>query len=249
MHINSFQATQVKLMKFGVIASTNDLAKELIQNQQAEEGMVIWADEQLSGRGQQGTTWESQSGQNLLCTLILQPSFLSIEQQVYLNMAIALALCEAIQAYVPQKVYIKWPNDIYVEEQKVAGILIENTLQGNALKYAIIGFGINVNQQTHSHAQAASISLLLGVEVNRELLLSDVLSQIERQYTFLRLKQFEKLRTNYHQNLLGWNQLRTFDVGDGAFEAHVEGVDEHGRLLLKHEGKTHHYLVKQVKWL
>ena len=249
MHINSFQATQVKLMKFGVIASTNDLAKELIQNQQAEEGIVVWADEQTNGRGQQGTTWESQSAQNVLCSLVLQPSFLSIEQQVYLNMAIALALCEAIQTFVPQKVAIKWPNDIYVEERKVAGILIENTLQGNTLKYAIIGFGINTNQNTYVNDQATSILMLSGVEVNREGVLAEVLNQIERQYTLLRLKQFDRLKSNYHQNLLGWNQLRTFDAGDGPFQAHVEGVDEHGRLMLKREDKIHYYLVKQVKWL
>lgn len=248
MHINSFLASEVKVLKYQVLPSTNDLAKELIQHNKAEEGLLIWVDEQTAGRGQQGTIWQSASGQNILCTLILKPSFLTIEQQTWLNMALSLAICDAIKQYLPQA-QIKWPNDIYCNQQKLGGLLIENVLQGHQIKYVLFGFGLNINQTTNLYTSATSIKKETGNDTDRNEVLNYILQEVEKRYAQLQLKQFSKINFAYHQVLLGWKQEREFSCNNQRFWATVEGVNEFGQLLLNKNGEVHKYLVKQVVWI
>ena len=106
--------------------------------------------EQYAGRGQVGTQWESEKGKNLTASILLYPSFISPTNQFNLSIAVSLGIRDALHNILKQEVWIKWPNDIYVNNKKIGGILIENILQGSTWKYAIIGIGINVNQTAFS---------------------------------------------------------------------------------------------------
>lgn len=248
MDINLFHAREVKILKYSQLTSTNDLAKELIQNKKAEEGMLIWADVQTAGRGQLDSKWVSNKEENILCALILCPVFLEIDKQPYLNMAMALAICNAIKKF-SNAAKIKWPNDIWIGNKKVAGILIENILQGNKLKYVVVGFGINVNQSEDLPENATSLRLQTNTIIDRQILIHEILNQIEKYYAKLFLKKMESLFSEYHANLFGLGEFRNFNTESETFTALVKGVNEQGELLLVKDESTLKFQIKQIKWL
>src|SRR5581483_6581831 len=113
------------------------------------EGFIVRAVEQYAGKGQRGSSWLSAPGMNLTFSLLLEPKFLSLNNQFWLTKALALALAEFVASVLPNTlVSIKWPNDIYVNDCKIAGILVENILEKSTIKFCIAGIGINVNQDS-----------------------------------------------------------------------------------------------------
>ena len=133
--------------EFEMLPSTNQYAQELLSKSKPVEGTVISAQNQHAGRGQIGSSWEAAPGQNLTLSIILYPQFLAIQHQFQLNQSISLGVRDFIAKYVQKPVKIKWPNDIYVNEKKIGGILIQNTLSGSSIQSTIAGIGINVNQK------------------------------------------------------------------------------------------------------
>ena len=143
-------------MKFNIItlskvASTNSYAQEQIEAGDLHEGDVIFTLNQESGRGQGVNTWESEAGRNLHLSLILEPNMIHASNQFVLTQMVSLAIVSVINKYVTANsnnpnVKIKWPNNIYVGDKKIAGILFQNYIKGNNIEYSIVGIGINVNQ-------------------------------------------------------------------------------------------------------
>eukprot|EP01137_Pigoraptor_chileana_P015025 Opistho-2@5140 len=108
--------------------------------------MVIITDNQTAGRGQRGNVWEASIGENLTFSLILKPNFLKASEQFQLNVAVSLGVLDCLSEYIDEDLKVKWSNDIYFQNQKMGGILIENTLQGYQIGYSVIGIGLNINQ-------------------------------------------------------------------------------------------------------
>ncbi len=249
MHINSLtKSVQFKLINLDVVSSTNTIAREFVQQGQANEGLVIAANEQTAGRGQQGTAWEGEYGKNILCSVVFVPSFLNVSQQTWLNMAFCLALRDALSTY-SSRVRIKWPNDIYIGHQKVAGILIENSLQGAQIKNCILGFGINVNQQHFNETKATSLIHHTQQTLEVSEVLESVLNHLQVRYNQVQLLQFKRIKTDYMANLLGLNQELAFEAGGKCFNATIIGVDDDGRLVVNKNGQTEKYMVKQISML
>ena len=136
------------IIKKNQISSTNTVAIELLKKEELPEGTIIWADEQTKGRGQRGNSWESEPGTNLTISIILFPHFLKAEDQFLLSKVTSLAITDYLANRFNQ-VTIKWPNDIYVANDKIAGILIENSIIGSSFEYAVIGIGLNIGIQTN----------------------------------------------------------------------------------------------------
>ena len=128
------------------LTSTNDQAFMLLKTINPVEGTVIYADFQKAGRGQKDNKWESEKGKNLLLSIILYPTSIRPEDQFYLSMAVSLGICDFIDSFFPGS-KIKWPNDIYINDDKIAGILIENSVMGETIESTIAGIGININQK------------------------------------------------------------------------------------------------------
>ena len=138
-----------KIIRLHTVGSTNDYMIEQIRNGNINlEGTIVIADEQTSGKGMDINIWESEPGKNLTFSIFFKPDFLRADQQFLLNKSISLGVYDFIKSLVThQKVTIKWPNDIYVGDKKIAGILINNTIAGNELFYSVAGIGVNINQQ------------------------------------------------------------------------------------------------------
>lgn len=249
MDFNSFtQPIRFNVIHLDAVTSTNTVAKELLQAGEAGEGLIITAEEQTEGRGQLTNVWESEKGLNLLCSVVLCPQHLTVSQQVFMNMAMCLAVCDAVSK-VTRGVKVKWPNDVFIRDRKVAGILVENTLSGNHIRQSIVGIGININQERFAAKRATSLRMETGTEHQREEILEELIRQLEKRYAQLHLRYFEKIREEYHRQLLGWQELRTFKSGEEVFDGIIQGVDDEGRLVVRYMNQVRKFMVKQVSML
>lgn len=212
------------------------------------EGLTVVADEQFAGKGQQGESWEAAAGQNLTASILLYPKFLLAKQVFYLNKAVALAVRDCLSTFV-EHVKIKWPNDMYVQGNKIAGILMENSLSRNAVQQSIIGVGLNVNQTEFdaSIPNPVSLRMLTGKFFEREEILHTLCHEIEKNYLLLRSMQMKKIDDAYHEHLLGLHEEKQFQRGDEMFTGTIKGVNENGKLLVETEENIFEFGVKEVR--
>jgi BirA family biotin operon repressor/biotin-[acetyl-CoA-carboxylase] ligase len=163
-------------------------------------------------------------------------------------MALCLAIFDTINKYV-NEVYIKWPNDIYINQKKVAGLLIENTLHGNNLKNCIAGIGININQTEFSVPTATSLKIETRENIIIDEVLMELLNNINKWYGMLVLKHWDVIKKEYHKHLLGLNIPLQFNTQTNTFTGIIKGVDEHGRLMVQQDGVLNYYLAKEISML
>ncbi len=231
--------------------STNLEARTLIETHSPKEGTVIYTDHQTAGRGQMGNTWEAQSNQNLTFSVVLQPSFLKIEQQFYLSMAVAIAIQRFLSIYCEQAdVKIKWPNDILVAEKKISGTLIENILQQQQIQHSVVGVGININQQYFSYPNATSLRNVTGQNYQLKKLLTEVLTLLDQEYHRLQKGFFDVIKNDYLALLFGWRAWRNYQINQKTHLARIIDVAPNGQLVLEHSnGSQHTYGLKEVGYV
>lgn len=228
--------------------STNDIAAQILDQPSTHEGTVVITDHQLRGRGQRGNTWVTAKHQNLTFSIVLQPSFLAPQDQFYLNVVVSLGVHNLLQELLREPVYVKWPNDVIVEKGKIAGILIENQLQGFRLAHCIAGVGVNVNQRDFPVPNAASISGITGRDHSLPDVLELLLSRIEDKYLRLREGKRNSLRDEYLGVMYWKDEVRSFSSGGQRFEGRITGIDEHGQLCVWVDGSTRRFGVKEIQF-
>ena len=175
-----------KILKEETVTSTNDRLAELCQEKEIKEFTTLMAEYQTAGKGQRGNSWESEYGKNLTFSTVFYPQTIAPASQFILSMAVASAICTALAHYVHADcLQIKWPNDIYWKDKKIAGILIENDLTGSQISQSIIGIGININQEEfHSSApNPVSLRQITQKETDRMEVLNSVLAHIIDLYS------------------------------------------------------------------
>lgn len=229
--------------------STNTVASELLASQPANEGTIVIADHQLAGRGQRGNSWESEPGKNLTFSIILCPSFLHPRQQFELTVITSLAVAVTLEKFGLEEVCIKWPNDVYVGTKKIAGILIENTIKANVIESAVVGIGVNVNQQDFAIDSATSLKLLAGREIEKDLLLKELSGCFEAYYLQLRAGKISELRSLYLSKMLGFGVQRAFVDTGGTFFGSVVGVDSVGKLEVLRGDDIRQYSLKEIHFV
>ncbi|QHV97242.1 biotin--[acetyl-CoA-carboxylase] ligase [Spirosoma endbachense] len=231
--------------------STNDEASALIAQQDPAEGLIVVTDNQMAGRGQRGNVWEAKPAQNLTFSLILKPSFLIPAEQFWLNMAISLGIYDTLQPLIGVPLRIKWPNDIYVEDRKLGGILIENSLQGQSIAWSVIGVGLNINQTEFSYSTATSLQQQAPLPDNYDLpgVLNSLCEKIEQRYLQLRSGHRDNLKINYLQTLYRYQEEHSF-VNDGRlFRGTIVGVDAVGRLAIAEGEQVRYFGFKEVAFI
>ena len=204
--------------------------------------LCVIADYQTAGRGCGTNTWESERGKNMLFSLLIHPENLPANKQFQISMAISLAILDALGQLVGD-LSIKWPNDIYWRNGKLAGILIENTLKGNFVKDSIIGVGLNVNQREFKSDAPNPVSLwqITGQETDCEQLLNDILNRIDLR---------DGLKERYMKLLYRRKGFHPYTDKDGVFMAEITGVEDDGHLLLTDDnGKMRRYAFKEVSFV
>ena len=210
--------------------------------------MVLVADYQTAGRGQGTNSWESERGQNLTCSLGFSPEGVKASRQYILSMAIAVALTETL-AGLPHPVSIKWPNDIYVGDKKICGILIENMLKGEYIRHCIIGIGLNVNQKrfVSDAPNPTSMALESGHDFDREEVLQSLLRHFEQ---LLAVWDEEAIRKAYRQRLYRKEGMFPYRDKEGDFTASLVDVEDDGHLVLQDaQGQQRRYAFKEVTFV
>jgi BirA family transcriptional regulator, biotin operon repressor / biotin---[acetyl-CoA-carboxylase] ligase len=224
---------------FPVIDSTNAVALKLLSEFRPKQGTIVWADDQTAGRGQIGRTWHSAPGLNLCISIILYPN-IRPQDQFFLSMAAALAVRDTILHFSPgARTTVKWPNDVYVDDLKIAGILIQNAIQGNKISSCIVGIGINVNETAFpAHLpNPTSLQCLNGVmnDIPVYEVADMLISSLSVRLAYVKEDTFIRLSEEYHQVLHRKDVSTSFylPAKETSFEGRIRRVDDHGRLVIE----------------
>jgi len=220
-----------KIIHLKECSSTNDFLINLNKNSSCKEGMVISADFQTNGRGQRSNNWISEKNANLTFSLLLEPK-LNISYQFYLNIISSLTIQKILFSILDTNIKIKWPNDVYYKNNKIAGILVENIVSNKNIQKSIIGFGINVNQRAFPISNTVSIFNIKPIKLNKNEILKSILIEFEKNYNLLKNKKYETLFSNYSKRLFMLNETvvcRENKKRTGI----LKGITKFGKLLIK----------------
>jgi BirA family transcriptional regulator, biotin operon repressor / biotin---[acetyl-CoA-carboxylase] ligase len=240
-----------RIIRFKSLESTNDYCKNLLARQKVPEGTVIWTRDQSRGRGQGSNTWESGPGKNLTFSVILHPRFLPASEQFGISMIIALGVVEFLDEFIGD-VTIKWPNDIYAANKKIAGILIENYIMKNSVTDSIIGVGININQTCFGDhlPNAVSLRSLTSEIHDLEVCLDKACNQIDKWYSILKKGDQSAILNNYTARLFRLNEKHGYISSESEFSGYIRGIDDFGQLIIEDEkGLIRHFGLQEVKFL
>lgn len=234
-----------KIIRLDCVDSTNNYIANLIKEGAISSGSVIMADEQFAGKGQRNAQWLSSAGENLTFSFFLDGVNLSVERQFLLTQIVSLSIVKMLKNR-EVNAEIKWPNDIYVKNKKIAGILIENQLRGSLIKSIIVGIGLNINQTDFGKFSATSLRL----EKDEHCVIHDVLLGFISVFN-------EKIKEIHSSNLQGEylgkmyqrNLTANYKDKTGEFEGEIVGVKENGKLILLKNNIEHHYNLKEISFL
>lgn len=222
------------IIKVDAIDSTNTFLRELNRQKQFDSSVCVLAKEQLAGKGQMGTIWQSEPGKNLTCSVFMKVDGIQLTDQFFISMATSLAVCDALNDLMITKLSIKWPNDILSDRQKICGILIENVVKNGSLVGAILGIGINVNQLEFDNLpQAGSLKQISGKNFDVEEVLHTLLSKLENRFLQLKTTSFSILKKEYESLLFRKNKPSTFLDAEGeSFVGIIQAVNDEGKLQI-----------------
>lgn len=260
------------LLDFDELPSTNQFALDWLAQDtplsndtknKPSEGTVISTYRQTAGRGQIGSHWLSEPDKNLSFSVIFYPTFLRPHEQFYLNKAIALAIRQYVENILNSmlenapKVAIKWSNDIYVNDKKITGILIQNNLSTKNITSSIIGIGLNINQLHFSEnmGNPTSLAAETGQTFDLAQVLEDICLCIEQRYLQLRTcarnSNFSVFDAEYLKNLYRIHTLAPFRrLDETVFVGKIRGITEGGKLMIEHENRTiENFDIKEIKFL
>ena len=219
----------MKITHFKTLESTNQYLQNLLNEGIDIADNIVVTNFQTSGKGQGKNVWESEDGKNLLFSIALDMSFLKAENQFILTQIVSVTMINVLKKYLPEEsLFIKWPNDIYFNDKKIAGILIKNEIRGMMMGTSIIGIGLNVNQTSFDDnlPNPISMKMITGKDFDLDELLSAIsyqLSAISYQFSTF----------NYTNKLYRYKQWASYEHEGVVKEMMIIGYDQFGRLILK----------------
>jgi BirA family biotin operon repressor/biotin-[acetyl-CoA-carboxylase] ligase len=242
----------MKLIKLDAIDSTNDFLKRLSVEQSLENFTVVTAESQTRGKGQMGAKWDSETGKNLMISVLVNDVLNTISEIFDLNVAVALSIFTTLEKNNIPNLSIKWPNDILSDNKKVAGILIENTIKNNGEITSIIGIGLNVNQINFDNLpKASSMAVISKKEFDKETILNQLIDCLKYNCDLLQNKSAAQLWNSYNHNLFKKGIPMAFSLPDGIqFMGIIQGVNSSGKLEVKLENDAiENYGIKEIQLL
>ena len=230
----------MKLIKLDAIDSTNDFLKRLSVEQALENYTVVTAEKQTRGKGQMGAKWDSETGKNLMFSVLINNRLATISEIFDLNVAVTLAILTALEKNNIPNLSIKWPNDIMSDNKKVAGILIENSIKNNGEISSIIGVGLNVNQLYFDELpKASSLAVIMKKEFDKNVILNQFIDCLKLNCDLLNNKLTFQLWDNYNNKLFKKGNPMPFSLPDETkFMGIIQGVNSSGKLEVKLENDT-----------
>ncbi len=231
----------MKIVKLNAIDSTNAYLRNLIKKSNVKDATVIVADEQKKGKGQGDNKWFSEKGKNLTFSVLIRFGNLNVAHQYILNYSISIAIYNVLRYYIPYKLSVKWPNDILSEGKKICGVLTECMLKSSNVNYAIVGIGLNVNQEkfTEDLPQATSLKLIMEETIDRDELLEKILMEIQYQIIAVKKQEYKKIKNKYEAILYKKGVPSMFKTPDNKeFLGKIAGTSLMGNLIVELEDES-----------
>lgn len=197
------------------------------------DGNAVFAIEQVEGKGRRGKEWKANAGENITLSITVEMQWLSTSQQFQLSVAVALACHDFIASLIPAAIRIKWPNDLFINDSKAGGILIENSIKGTLWQWAVIGLGFNINQETFDDYSypATSFKKVTGIDYDVLKLASQLHKAVLERITTLKEGAFLKLLEEYNQRLYAKGRMVRFKKDNITFETTIKEVSAFGQLI------------------
>jgi len=240
----------MEIIKLSATESTNSYLKQLMTVASPSDFTVVMAHAQTKGRGQVNTSWESEPGKNLTFSVLKKYDALSLDDNFLISLCVSCAVYEVLSDLGLPRLRVKWPNDILSGTSKICGILIENSIGGSQIKNSVIGIGLNVNQILFSNqTKVSSLKMLLGREIDLDLLLQAILENLHRYLNKIGSLQWETIIDQYEGVLFKKDSPATFQEPNGPlFTAVIKGITKEGKLKLSTENDTiKEYGLKEIK--
>lgn len=237
------------LIKLNATSSTNDFLKKLAADTHLPDFTVVWADVQLQGKGQMGSTWVTEDAKNLTFSIYFMQKNCAVDHLFTMNVLVANAILKTLKFLNLTNIYVKWPNDILSYNKKIAGILIENNIHANGSISSVIGIGINCEQTNfEDFPQASSILKQYDLTLDRLQLLTAIVENIKKSLYDLENREEEEWNY-YHNHLFRKDTVSTFETKEGnLFNGIIKEVNRHGQLVLQLENDDLHcYNLKDIK--
>lgn len=232
-------------------ASTNSYLRELNIKEKLPEFFSVRANFQTQGRGQRGNSWVSTPNDNLLCSLLLYPTCVSANRSFYISQIVSLSLIQTLSSF-SSDFSIKWPNDIYWKNKKIAGILIENQFLSDDVSQSIIGIGLNINQTSFPTELINPISLteITGIKHDINELWTTFIQYLKEFYQLLKEGKAGQVKIEYHNKLFRKEGYHLYRDNKEVFEAHLLKVQPDGQLVLvDKENQLRKYYFKEVSYI
>ncbi|MGG9964716.1 biotin--[acetyl-CoA-carboxylase] ligase [Ferruginibacter sp. SUN106] len=232
------------------VDSTNNYAMAMVREGMAKHGMAIVAKEQTAGKGQRGKSWQMRPGQSIAMSIILKTDKLRTDQQFYLNMLIALAANDFLKKYAGKETTIKWPNDLYWRDRKAGGILIETVFKGTGWKWAVVGIGINVNQNRFHKSLPNPVSLqqITGKEYDVIVLAEELHTAVMKRIEMIAVTAADKVKKEYTRHLYKMDTIVKLKKASAVFKTTIKGVTEQGQLITA-DTMERHFDFGEVEWV
>jgi len=240
------------LIKLNAISSTNDYLKQLVSSQITENYTVVITENQTNGKGQMGSSWDSEVGKNLTFSVLVKNVLVKSNQIFSLNVAVSTAIIFALKKFNIPNLSVKWPNDIMSGNSKLCGILIENIFKSDGEIYSIIGIGLNVNQiEFDDLIKATSLKILTNTEYKLNDLLIEIVYQIKLKVAKILNGYENDIWKYYHDNLFKKETPMAFeDKNNRRFMGIIKRVSLDGKLEIVLENNSiNSYFIKEIKML
>ncbi|MBJ2176367.1 biotin--[acetyl-CoA-carboxylase] ligase [Aureibaculum sp. A20] len=243
----------MKIVKVGAIDSTNSYLRELMKQSSVKDATVVVAEKQNKGKGQGDNQWSSEEGKNLTFSVLIKFEDLKVVHQFMLNYSISIAIYNVLRYYIPEKLSVKWPNDILSAGKKICGVLSECVLKSSNVSYAIVGIGLNVNQENFSEdlSNATSLKRILNRTIDRDELLEKLLLEIQYQIIGVRKHEFKKIKSQY-ESILYRNGVPSMfkNADDQEFLGRIIGTSLMGNLVVELEDESlKEFGLKEIKFI
>lgn len=230
------------------VGSTNAYLQEMPEQERIS--CVVFADEQLAGKGMGTNSWESSPGMNLTFSMGVDMSFLKAADQFLLSQAVPLGMLDVLDTMLPVRVFVKWPNDIVVDGKKLAGVLINSTIRGQMMGVSVVGIGLNVNQMQFQDwpTHPVSLKMILGSEVELKPLLEKLVEAVEQRVQWLHTDEgIVKIREDYLNRLYRYRIWADYEVNGLRVRRIITGIDPFGRLeTLDESERKYVYDIKEI---
>jgi BirA family transcriptional regulator, biotin operon repressor / biotin---[acetyl-CoA-carboxylase] ligase len=250
MHFSDSNLNKPVIIFFDSLESTNDYAKALLEKEKPKDFTIIHTLHQTKGRGQRGNNWISGQGLNLTASWIHYPFNFKIADFFFLNIWVALAVYDALSEILPNhhSIKIKWPNDIYVEDKKIAGILIENTIEKDNIVSSVIGIGLNVNQNEFlSLEKATSLQIILQKSLSIDQLLLNLNASLIAKVNLMKHRKI--MKDIYQKHLYQLNETKRYESNSGELNGQIIGVTDNGLLMIESEQSVLKFDLKEIRYL